>query len=106
MTITKKSNEAITKNIQQWETQIFYRITDLSKSINNEKREELIQEINFYFGRLYGIQDTLSDLNIIYDFESMYKRIKTYMVQKIYNNNVAYIINTKYKFTAFGQFYN
>ncbi len=103
--MTKKALKTITENIQNLESQIFYGIQDLKKYSDNEKIEQTITDINFYFGRLYGIQDTLTVLNITFDFDSIYARIKEQIVKNIYINSVSHILSAKYKFTAFGQFY-
>lgn len=81
--MTKKALKTITENIQNLESQIFYGIQDLKKYSDNEKIEQTITDINFYFGRLYGIQDTLTVLNITFDFDSIYARIEEQIV-KIY----------------------
>lgn len=81
--MTKKALKTIIENIQNLESQIFYGIQDLKKYSDNEKIEQTITDINFYFGRLYGIQDTLTVLNITFDFDSIYARIEEQIV-KIY----------------------
>ena len=108
MKLTKKAIYAIEKDIMEWNQRIFWSIDDLKNCNTNEQRRENIQSINFFMGRLLGIQDTLVNLNSDYkhDFETLYNNMKKYIVKNIYNSDISYIIGTEYQYTAFGQFYS
>ena len=48
---------------------------------------------------------TKKALKTITENIQIYARIKEQIVKNIYINSVSHILSTKYKFTAFGQFY-